>query len=370
MSEFNFNWKGKRVLITGHTGFKGTWLCLWMQLLSAQVHGYARVPPTRPNLHELADAGADMEATVGDIRDMDLLQATFERVQPEIVFHLAAQPIVQLAYEDPVETFSTNMMGTVNVLECARQTPSVKSIVVVTSDKCYTNHEWHWAYREKSQLGGRDPYAASKSCAELIVHSYRASYFNPEESGKPTALVASVRAGNVIGGGDWAPHRLVPDIISTLREDRPLVLRHPKAIRPWQHVLEPLRGYLQVAERLYNGDLQAAGPWNFGPVDEDCLPVAWLAKQLSLKWGREAHWETDRIPHPHEDTFLKLDCSKARALLGWAPVLRLDDGLQWIADWYQALDRGENMRAVTIAQIESYRALAAERSERALNAAV
>ena len=315
MSDFNFNWKGKRVLITGHTGFKGTWLCLWMQLLSVQVHGYARVPPTRPNLHELTGAAADMESIIGDIRDLDLLQATFDRVQPEIVFHLAAQPIVQIAYEDPVETFSTNTMGTVNLLECARRTASVKSIVVVTSDKCYTNHEWHWAYREKSQLGGRDPYAASKSCAELIVHSYRESYFNSEASDKTAALLASVRAGNVIGGGDWAPHRLVPDIISALREDRPLVLRHPKAIRPWQHVLEPLRGYLQGA-------------------------------------------------------FLKLDCSKARALLGWAPVLRLADGLQWIADWYQAMDRGEDMREVTIAQIESYRELAAVHSNRALNAAV
>ena len=311
-----------------------------------------------------------MESTIGDIRDLDLLQATFDRVQPEIVFHLAAQPIVQLAYEDPVETFSTNMMGTVNVLECARRTPSVRSIVVVTSDKCYTNHEWHWAYREKSQLGGRDPYAASKSCAELIVNSYRESFFNPDEGGKSAALLASVRAGNVIGGGDWAPYRLVPDIIATLREDRPLVLRHPQAIRPWQHVLEPLRGYLQVAENLYNGDHQSASPWNFGPVDEDCLPVAWLARELSIKWGREVQWEADRIPRPHEDTFLKLDCSKARALLGWAPVLRLADGLQWITDWYRELDRGADMRAVTLGQIERYRELAAGRSDRTLNAAL
>ena len=366
----DFNWKGKRVLITGHTGFKGTWLCLWMQLLSAQVHGYARLPPTRPNLFDLTGAALEMDSTIGDIRDMQALQDTFDRSQPEVVFHLAAQPIVQLAYEDPVETFSTNMMGTVNVLECARRSPSVRSIVVVTSDKCYTNHEWHWAYREKSQLGGRDPYAASKSCAELIVHSYRESFFNPAESGKPSALLASVRAGNVIGGGDWAPYRLVPDIVATLREDRPLVLRHPEAIRPWQHVLEPLRGYLQVAERLYNGDVEAAGPWNFGPVDEDCLPVAWLANELSAKWGRETHWEADRVPRPHEDTFLKLDCSKARAVLGWAPALRLSDGLQWIADWYQAMDRGADMRAVTVAQIARYRELAAERSVRALNSAL
>ncbi len=366
----DFNWQGKRVLITGHTGFKGTWLCLWMQLLAAHVHGYARLPPTKPNLNDLTGATLEMDSTIGDIRDFDLLQATFDRVQPEIVFHLAAQPIVQLAYEDPVETFSTNTMGTVNLLECARRTPSVKSIVVVTSDKCYTNHEWHWAYREKSQLGGRDPYAASKSCAELVVHSYRESFFNPEEGGKPTALLASVRAGNVIGGGDWAPYRLVPDIIANLREGRPLALRHPQAIRPWQHVLEPLRGYLQVAENLYNGDRQSAGPWNFGPVDEDCLPVAWLARELSLKWGREVQWEADRIPHPHEDTFLKLDCSKARALLGWAPVLRLADGLEWITDWYQAMDAGADMRAVTLAQIERYRTLAAGRSDRTLNAAL
>ncbi len=366
----DFNWKGKRVLITGSTGFKGTWLCLWMQLLGAHVYGYARLPPTRPNLHELTDAGAEMESITGDVRDLDLLQATFARAQPEIVFHLAAQPIVQLAYENPVETFSTNIMGTVNVLECARHAPSVRSVVIVTSDKCYTNHEWHWAYREKSQLGGRDPYAASKSCAELVVHSYRSSFFSSTGREMPSALVASVRAGNVIGGGDWAPYRLVPDVIATLREDRPLVLRHPKAIRPWQHVLEPLRGYLQVAENLYNGDTQSAGAWNFGPVDEDCLSVAWLARELASKWGREVEWEADRIPHPHEDTFLKLDCSKARALLGWAPVLRLSDGLQWIADWYQALDRSADMRSVTIAQIELYRELATQRSDGTLNAAV
>ena len=366
----DFNWKGKRVLITGHTGFKGSWLSLWLQALGAETYGYALAPSTEPSLFELANVGSGMESILADIGSLDRMQAVFDRVRPEVVLHLAAQAIVQVGYQEPVETFSTNVMGTVHVLECVRRTASVRSVVVATSDKCYRNEEWHWSYRENSELGGRDPYAASKSCAELIVHSYRASYFNPEESGKPTALVASVRAGNVIGGGDWAPYRLIPDIVATLREDRPLVLRHPKAIRPWQHVLEPLRGYLQVAENLYNGDLPSAGPWNFGPVDEDCLPVAWLAQELSRKWGREAQWQSDRIPHPHEDTFLKLDCSKARALLGWAPVLRLDDGLQWIADWYQALDRGENMRAVTIAQIESYRALAAERSERALNAAV
>ena len=312
-----------------------------------------------------------MESIIGDIRDLDLLQATFDRVQPEIVLHLAAQPIVQVAYEDPVETFSTNMMGTVNVLECARRTASVRSIVVVTSDKCYANRRV--ALGLPREVAARRPRPLRREqelrrahralLSRVVLQSESRAASRPPSWPRCAPATSSAAATG-------RRYRLVPDIIATLREDRPLVLRHPKAIRPWQHVLEPLRGYLQVAENLYNGDLQSAGPWNFGPVDEDCLPVAWLAKELSRKWGREAQWETDRIPHPHEDTFLKLDCSKARAILGWAPVLRLSDGLQWIADWYQAMDRGENMRAVTIAQIESYRELAAVRSNRTLNAAV
>ena len=365
-----FNWRGRRVLVTGHTGFKGSWLCLWLQLMGAQVHGYARLPPTKPNLFDLADVGSGMASTVGDVRDLELLRATLLAVQPEIVFHLAAQPIVQLGYDDPVETYATNMMGTVHLLEAARQTPTVRAVVVVTSDKCYANHEWHWSYREKSQLGGRDPYASSKSCAVLIVHSYRESFFRPARAAGSQALVASVRAGNVIGGGDWAPHRLVPDVMATLHAGRPLVLRHPEAIRPWQHVLEPLRGYLQVAERLFHGEDRFAEAWNFGPVDEDCLTVGWLARELSLKWGQEVHWEADRIPRPHEDTFLKLDCSKARALLGWVPVLRLEDGLQWIADWYRQRERGRPVREITEEQIERYRELAAARSDATLNAAL
>ena len=366
----DFTWKGKRVLITGHTGFKGSWLSLWLQSLGAETYGYARVPTTEPSLFKLAGIGSGMESIIADICDLERLQSVFDRVRPEVVLHLAAQAIVQVGYQEPVETFSTNVMGTVNVLECARRTASVRSVVVVTSDKCYRNEEWHWSYRENSELGGRDPYAASKSCAELVAHSYRESFFHAAAGAGSNTLVASARAGNVIGGGDWAAHRLVPDVLAALREERPVVLRHPRAIRPWQHVLEPLRGYLQVAERLYGGDLQAAGPWNFGPADEDCLPVAWLANELAAKWGRETPWEADLIPRPHEDTFLKLDCSKARALLGWAPVLRLADGLEWIADWYRAMDRGEDMRQVTMAQIASYRELAAERSDRTLNAAL
>lgn len=365
-----FEWRGKRVFVTGHTGFKGGWLCLWLQLLGAQVYGYARVPPTRPNLYDLAGVGHDMESTVGDVRDAVALEAALHAAKPDVVFHLAAQPIVQFGYDDPVGTIATNVMGTAHVLDAVRRSPETRAVVIVTSDKCYTNHEWHWAYREKSQLGGRDPYAASKSCAELLVHSFRESYFGPEAQQRAAALVASVRAGNVIGGGDWAPHRLVTDIIATLRENRPLVLRHPEAIRPWQHVLEPLRGYLQVAERLHEGDERAAGAWNFGPVDEDCLPVSWLAGQLTKKWGRDVSWELDRIPRPHEDTFLKLDCSKARAVLGWAPVLRLSAGLDWIVDWYRELDGGADMRETTLAQIRRYQELAGVHSDPSLNAAV
>lgn len=365
-----FEWRGRRVFVTGHTGFKGSWLCLWLQLMGAQVHGYAKLPPTRPNLFDLAEVDAGMQSTAGDVRDYELLASTVRDVQPEIVFHLAAQPIVQFGYDDPVETYATNVMGTVHLLEAARHTPSVRSVVVVTSDKCYANHEWHWSYREKSQLGGRDPYASSKSCAELVAHSYRESFYRPAFQGGARALVATARAGNVIGGGDWAPHRLVPDVMATLLAGAPLNLRHPEAIRPWQHVLEPLRGYLQLAERLYEGEERFAEAWNFGPVDEDCLPVAWLAGELSRQWGREVQWEVDRIPRPHEDTFLKLDCSKARAVLGWAPVLRLEEGLAWIADWYRGYAAGSSMRRVTEEQIARYRDLAAAKSDATLNAAV
>lgn len=365
----NFDWKDRRVFVTGHTGFKGGWLCLWLQLMGARVHGYAHVPPTRQNLYELADIDSGIESTIGDVRDLAALEAAIDAARPEVVFHLAAQPIVQFGYQDPVGTIATNVMGTAHVLDAARRRPEIKALVIVTSDKCYANHEWHWGYREKSQLGGRDPYAASKSCAEILVHAFRESYFSGPAD-EPHALVASVRAGNVIGGGDWAPHRLVPDIVATLREDRPLVLRHPEAIRPWQHVLEPLRGYLQVAERLYTGDTKVAAAWNFGPVDEDCLPVSWLAGQLTRKWGREVQWELDRIPRPHEDTFLKLDCGKARAMLGWAPVLRLADGLDWIVEWYRELDRGADMRQATLDQIRRYRQLASELSDPSLNAAI
>ena len=366
----SFDWKGKRVFITGHTGFKGGWLCLWLQLLGSQVYGYARVPPTRPSLYDLADVGSEMTSLVGDVRDRETLEAALLAAEPDVVFHLAAQPIVQLGYSDPVGTIATNVMGTANLLDAVRRSPTTRAVVIVTSDKCYTNHEWHWAYREKSQLGGRDPYAASKSCAELLVHSFRESYFSEGAQDRSAALVASVRAGNVIGGGDWAPHRLVPDIVAALRDGRPLMIRHPEAIRPWQHVLEPMRGYLQVAERLYAGDEKAAGAWNFGPVDEDCLPVAWLAGQLMKKWGREAQWELDRIPRPHEDTFLKLDCSKARAVLGWAPILRLSEGLDWIVAWHRELERGADMRAATELQIRHYMELANEQSDPTLNAAV
>ncbi|MGE0639697.1 MAG: CDP-glucose 4,6-dehydratase [Thermoanaerobaculia bacterium] len=365
-----FDWKGKRVFVTGHTGFKGSWLCLWLQLLGAQVHGYARLPPTRPNLFDLADVAAGIESTIGDVCDVPALEKAIAEAEPEIVFHLAAQPIVGIGYEDPVGTIATNVMGTAHVLDAARRHPGIRSVVIVTSDKCYTNHEWIWSYREKSQLGGRDPYAASKSCAELLVHSFRESYFGAEATHRSPALVASVRAGNVIGGGDWAPGRLVPDILTSLREERPLVLRHPEAIRPWQHVLEPLRGYLQVAERLYSGDEKAATAWNFGPVEEDCVPVSWLAGQLAKQWGHDVHWEPDPVPRPHEDTFLKLDCSKARAVLAWAPILRLTDGLDWIVDWYRALDGGADVRRTTIDQIARYRELARDRSDATLNAAV
>lgn len=365
-----FDWRGKRVFVTGHTGFKGGWLCLWLQELGAEVHGYSLPPATQPNLYELARVGERMHSTFGDIRDLVTLTAAVDAAKPQIVLHLAAQSIVKAGYEDPVGTFATNVMGTVNLLEAARRSTATRAVVVVTSDKCYENREWHWAYRENEPLGGRDPYSASKGCAEIVTHAFRRSFFDVSAVERVQARVASARAGNVIGGGDWAPSRLLTDLVASLREGRPLVLRHPEAIRPWQHVLEPLRGYLQVAERLYRGDERAASAWNFGPADDDCRSVGWLAGRLMQGWGRELPWTLDDVPRPHEATFLKLDCNQAKAILGWEPLLHLSDGLDWIVDWYRDLDRGADMRDVTLAQISRYRALAGERSDASQNAAI
>jgi len=347
-------WNGKKVLVTGHTGFKGSWLSLWLQKLGAHVIGYALPPPTSPSLFDVASLRDGITSINGDIRDSADFKAVITKQQPEIIIHMAAQSLVRYSYKNPVETFSTNIMGTVNVLEAVRQSESVRVLVCITSDKCYENKDWFWAYRENEPMGGHDPYSSSKGCAELITAAYRNSYFSKTDYPSNGVSVATTRAGNVVGGGDWAKDRLIPDIMNAFIENRPVIIRYPNAIRPWQHVLEPLRGYLRLAEELWHHESDFAGAWNFGPNDEDSRPVSWVADHLTSLWGKGASWESDSTQHPHEATYLKLDCSKARSLLGWSPKLELTTTLQWIVEWYRAYLQQKNMRPVTEAEISRY----------------
>lgn len=347
-------WSGKRVLMTGHTGFKGSWLALWLQTLGAQVTGYAMAPPTNPSLFNVADVAAGMESVVGDIRDLTHLQAVMNSASPEVVFHMAAQPLVRRSYQDPVETYSTNVMGTVNLLEAVRNCPNVRAVVNITTDKVYENREWLWGYRENEALGGHDPYSNSKGCAELVTAAYRSSFFAaPSASGKPVA-VATARAGNVIGGGDWAQDRLIPDLLNAFDKGRQVDIRNPHAVRPWQHVLEPLRGYLLLAERLTEQGNPYAEAWNFGPHAEDARPVQWIVQRMAELWGPCATWKSDKGKHPHEAGNLKLDISKVQSRLGWQPSLRLDEALALIVEWYKQYQLGTDLRALTLQQIADY----------------
>lgn len=350
-------WADKRVLITGHTGFKGSWLSLWLQKNGARVIGYALQPPTEPNLFEAAGVAEGMTSLTGDVRDLESLRQSMTDYAPEIVFHMAAQALVRSSYDDPVETFSTNVMGTVNVLESIRQSDTVKSAVMITSDKCYENREWIWGYRENDPMGGHDPYSCSKGCAELVSSAYVRSYFSSNDPGRSRASVATARAGNVIGGGDWSKDRLVPDIMAAVYGGRPVIIRSPSAIRPWQHVLEPLRGYLMLAEKLHLHGNEYTESWNFGPDDQDARPVSWIVEALTRNWGEGANWVVDQNEHPHEARYLKLDCSKARQLLGWRPVVNLSTALNWIVQWYQCLKNGDDMRQQTLDQIDRYEKL-------------
>ncbi|RYY17500.1 MAG: CDP-glucose 4,6-dehydratase [Alphaproteobacteria bacterium] len=307
-------WSGKRVFLTGHTGFKGSWLSLWLQAMGADLTGFALAPPTDPSLFQAADVAQGMTSIIGDIRDAGALAHALVTASPEIVIHMAAQPLVRASYDDPVGTYATNVMGTVHVLEAVRRAPGVRACVVVTTDKCYENREWVWGYREDEAMGGYDPYSNSKGCAELVTSAYRRSFFG--ESGTATA---SARAGNVIGGGDWAVDRLIPDILRAVVAGEPVVIRNPHSIRPWQHVLEPLSGYLVLAQSLWTDPTGAAEGWNFGPRDEDARPVQWIVEQLCELWGDGASWVRDERLQPHEANYLKLDISKARARLGWEP---------------------------------------------------
>lgn len=347
-------WHGKRVFLTGHTGFKGSWLSLWLQSLGAQVSGFALAPASTPSLFQAARVVDGMHSAIGDIRDPQALRAAMQAAQPEIVIHMAAQALVRYSYEHPVETYSTNVMGLVNLFEAVRATPGIKAVLNVTSDKCYDNKEWPWGYRENEALGGYDPYSNSKACAELVTSAYRNSFFNPAQYAVHGVALGSGRAGNVIGGGDWAGDRLVPDMVRAITAGQAVRIRSPHAIRPWQHVLEPLSGYLALAERLYTDGPAFAEGFNFGPHDTDARPVQWIIERLCAQWGDGAAWELDGAPQPHEATYLKLDCSKARARLDWQPRWPLQRTLDEIVAWHQAHARGDDMRSVTLAQIASY----------------
>ncbi len=347
-------WTGKSVFLTGHTGFKGGWLSLWLESLGARVTGYALAPQTEPSLYGLAGIGQAAKSIIADIREPARLQDSLAKSEAGIVIHMAAQSLVRESYVDPVGTYATNVMGTVNLLEAVRATPGVKVVVVVTSDKCYENRERSEGYREDEAMGGYDPYSSSKGCAELVTAAYRRSFFSGGPAAWAATAVASVRAGNVIGGGDWAKDRLVPDAIKAFIAGRRVLIRSPNAIRPWQHVLEPLHGYLMLAERLWRDGAAFTEGWNFGPEDSDAKPVAWVVEHLARSWVEGAAWDTDSSPRPHEAGMLRLDCAKARSRLGWSPRLDLAHGLDWTVEWYRAFARQEDMRRVTLDQIARY----------------
>ncbi|MEH6607783.1 MAG: CDP-glucose 4,6-dehydratase [Halioglobus sp.] len=341
-------WQGKKVYLTGHTGFKGGWLSIWLASLGAVVKGYSLAPSTSPNLFDIGDVGKCVESEIGDIRDYDSLFDSMQQFSPEIVFHMAAQPLVRLSYQQPLETYAVNVMGTANVLEAVRNCNSVKSIVIITTDKCYENNEWPWGYRESDPMGGVDPYSSSKGCAELVSASYRRSFLASMNIG-----VATTRAGNVVGGGDWADDRLIPDILRSFDAGMPVVIRNPKATRPWQHVLEPLSGYLTLAEELYLDPLEYAGPWNFGPNDQDVKPVDWILDKMTEFWPG-SRWELDESPNPHEAGSLKLDISKAKAGLGWTPTWDLEYTLQSILQWHAAWKGKSDMHLFCVNEISKF----------------
>jgi CDP-glucose 4,6-dehydratase len=348
-------WAGKRVLVLGHTGFKGAWLSLWLHRLGANVFGLSLPPAGEQNLFTAAALESVIDTSYADIRDLDAVTRTMERIQPQLVFHLAAQSLVRLSYREPVATYATNVMGTVHVLAAAQATAAVRCVVVVTSDKCYENREWLWAYREDEKLGGHDPYSSSKACAELVTAAWRRSFCPP--GGARQMAIASARAGNVFGGGDWAEDRLVPDCMRALASDRPIGIRNPRSIRPWQHVLDPLCGYLMLAERLWRAPETYDEAWNFGPPEDDIRPVVWIASRIVELWGGGARGEAVSGDARHEAQLLKVDAAKARARLGWSSRLPLETGLSWTVEWYKAYSQGRAARELTEHQIARFDAL-------------
>ena len=342
-------WKGKKVFLTGHTGFKGSWLSLWLEDMGSFVKGYSLQPNTEPSLFNVANVSFGIESEFGDIRAYEKLKTSIESFSPEIILHLAAQPLVRESYEDPLGTYETNVMGTANLLQASRNLPNLKSIVIVTTDKCYENREWEWGYRENEAMGGYDPYSSSKGCAELVTSAFKRSFFQSTD-----VAIATARAGNVIGGGDWSKDRLIPDVLRSYNEGQQVVIRNPSATRPWQHVIEPLSGYLILAEELYNEGHAFAEPFNFGPRDEDCQSVESILNLINEVWTDCPGWKLDDKANPHEARFLKLDISKAKDKLNWSPKWNLESSIKRIIDWNKAFNLRDNMREKCINQIASY----------------
>jgi CDP-glucose 4,6-dehydratase len=351
-------WKGRRVFLTGHTGFKGSWLSLWFKSLGADVTGFALAPPTNPSLFELANISAGMRSIIGDVRDFNALKKAMQDADPEIVIHMAAQPLVRYSYKNPVETYATNVMGSVHLLESVRQLKNVKAVVNVTSDKCYENREWYWGYREDEAMGGYDPYSNSKGCAELVTSAYRRSFFNPDNYDDHGVAIASARAGNVIGGGDWAEDRLIPDFIRAISSKKTITIRNPNAVRPWQHVLEPLSGYLTLAEKLFTEGSSFVGAWNFGPDPNEAKTVSWVIDNLCALWGDGASFEIlADVDNLHEASYLKLDISKAHSRMKWAPKLNCLESISFVVDWHKKISKGLSASEITVEQITLFNSI-------------
>lgn len=351
-------WRGRRVFLTGHTGFKGGWLALWLAHRGAEIRGYALDPATEPNLFTAASVAAVLDDARGDIRDCAKLEASMKEFGPEVVFHLAAQPIVRRSYADPLGTYSTNVMGTAHLLEAVRKSSTVRAVVCVTSDKCYENQEWDRPYCETDTLGGFDPYSSSKACAEIVCAAYRRSFFPVDRFNEHGVALATVRSGNVVGGGDWSEDRLIPDLIRGFQAGQPVLIRHPKAVRPWQHVLEPLHGYMLLAENLLKQPARFSSSFNFGPNEQDAWPVECIATKLVEMWGDGASWTRDAVPNLHEHHALMLDCSRARNELGWRSHLRIESTLEWTLNWYREWKQNKDMNQETMAQIARFEELA------------
>lgn len=343
-------WYGKKVFVTGHTGFKGGWISLWLQSMGAKVKGYSLEAPTQPSLFNVANVENNIESEIGDIRDTDKLNASVSNFDPDIIIHMAAQPLVRLSYKEPKETYSTNVMGSLNVFEAARIAKNLRVIINITTDKCYENREWEWGYRENEAMGGADPYSSSKGCAELLASAYRRSFFNAADG----PVLASVRAGNVIGGGDWAEDRLIPDILRAFENGSPVIIRNPNSIRPWQHVLEPLSGYLVLAQYAWENGQKFADGWNFGPRDTDAQPVGNILNKMVALWGENASWQLDGLEQPHEAKYLKLDISKAQMHLKWKPRWNIDIALDKIVKWHKSWLNGIDMHEYCLKEIKEF----------------